>query len=545
MLSDAALPPEPTVSEHCIPYTAIPHSSRLFLDYLFDFQKVSEFYPRPANRSWLADEAKRVQYDPERRSRVSTVLERQNKAFGVGEKAQLALRRFREGAVAVVTGQQVGLFGGPLYSLLKAASALNAAGELNRAGIPAVAVFWLATSDHDLAEVDHALLPAGPGQLRELKSTSKGRRNSPVGEVEFAPEIERLAQQAAELLGDSQAADDLKASYRAGENYGSAYGKLFARIFRDHELVFIDSLDEDLHRIAAPVYAQALQQAESIDKELLARGKQLREAGYHEQVKVTGESTLLFSLHGGERTVIHRANGGFLIGTAKASRDELLARVLQRPEEFSPNALLRPVVQDFLLPTVAYFGGAAEVAYFAQSAVVYQHLLGRVTPILSRLSATVVNQRMQRLLKRYRLSLIDLFAGSENLKALLGSRVLPESLHDTLDIAADAIRENIQKMQNGLRILDPTLVPAAEKAARKMKYQVERLRTRAARAELLRDQQLERDAAELIAGLYPAKTLQERELAGISMLAAHGSDLLDRFIEAARTECGAHQVLEV
>jgi bacillithiol biosynthesis cysteine-adding enzyme BshC len=545
MLSVAALPPERAVSEHCIPYTAIPHSSKLFLDYLFHFQNVSEFYPRPANRSWLADEAKRVQYDAERRARVADVLDRQNQLLGVGEKAQRALKRFRDGAVAIVTGQQVGLFGGPLYSLLKAASALNAAAELNRAGVPAVAVFWLATSDHDLAEVDHALFPAGPGQLRELKSTSKGRRNAPVGEVKFAPEIEQLANQAASLLGETQAAEDLKAAYRAGENYGSAFGKLFAKLFRDYELIFIDSLDQELHRIAAPIYVRALEDAELIDRKLLARGRQLRESGYHEQVKVTGESTLLFSLQGGERTVIHRANGGFLIGTQKLERPELLARVKERPEEFSPNALLRPVVQDYLLPTLAYFGGAAEVAYFAQAAVPYQHLVGRVTPILSRLSATLVSQRIQRLLHRYQLSVTDFFAGAENLKQLMGSKVLPGELRDTFDMTSDAIRENIRKMQDALGMLDPSLVPAAEKTARKMRYQIDRLRMRAANAELRRDQQLERDAAELIASLYPAKTLQERELAGIAMLGAHGPELLGRLIEAARAECGAHQVIEV
>lgn len=533
------------MSEHCIPYTAIPHSSKLFLDYLFHFQNVSEFYPRPANRSWLVEEAKRIQFDPERRTRVSAVLQRQNEAFGAGEIAQEALRRFREGALAIVTGQQVGLFGGPLYSLLKAASALNAAEELNRAGVPAVAVFWLATEDHDLAEIDHALFPAGPGQLRELHSTSKGQRNAPVGAVTFSAEIEKLAEEAAALLGDSQAADDLKASYGNGETYGSAFGKLFARVFRDRGLIFLDPLDPEFHRIAAPLYVKALENSQALDKDLLSRGKHLRDAGYHEQVKVTGESTLLFSLEDGERTVIHRANGGFVIGARRVAQEELLQRVSDHPEEYSPNALLRPVVQDYLLPTVAYFGGAAEVAYFAQSAVVYQHLLGRVTPILSRLSATLVNQRMQRLLKRYRLSLTDLFAGTENLKELLGSRVLPEGLHDTFDVAADAVRENIQTMQDGLRVLDPSLLPAAEKAARKMKYQVERLRTKAARAELRRDQQLERDASELIAGLYPAKTLQERELAGIAMLATNGPDLLDRLIEAARTECGAHQVIEL
>jgi hypothetical protein len=105
--------------------------------------------------------------------------------------------------------------------------------------------------------------------------------------VQFSAEIEPLATEAAKLLGESQAADDLREAYRAGDNYGSAFGKLFARIFRDHELIFLNPLDPELHRIAAPVYAQALQESESIDRELLARGRKLRDAGYHEQVKVT------------------------------------------------------------------------------------------------------------------------------------------------------------------------------------------------------------------------------------------------------------------
>lgn len=534
---------ERAVSEHCIPYTAIPHTSKLFLDYLFHHQNVAEFYPRPANRSWLAEQAKSIEYNPTRRWQVADVLERQNRAFGAGNRALESIQRFRDGAVAVVTGQQVSLFGGPLFSLLKAASALNAAAELNRAGVPAAPVFWLATEDHDLEEINHALLPDGPGRLRRLNSTSRGHANAPVGTVKFSQEIDALVADAARLLGDSEAAAALRDAYRPGDTFGSAYGKLFARIFRDHGLIVLDPLDGELHRIAQPIYSQALEEAESIDQKLLARGKQLRNAGYHEQVKVTGESTLLFSLQNGERTVIHRANGGFLLGAQKIEREYLLRRVSDHPEGFSPNVLLRPIVQDYLLPTVTYFGGAAEVAYFAQAGVVYQHLLGRTTPILSRLSATLVNQRLQRLLARYRLSLTDLFAGSENLKELLGTRVLPQGLKGTLDATADAIRENVLAMQDALRALDPTLVPAAEKAARKMKYQVDRLRTKAARAELRRDELLERDAAELIAGLYPEKTLQERELAGIALLAAHGPGLVDRLVEAAATECGAHQMI--
>jgi bacillithiol biosynthesis cysteine-adding enzyme BshC len=530
------------VSETCIPFNAIPHTSKLFLDYLFDHKKVSRFYPRPANRSWVVEQAKSVQYDDARRKQVADVLERQNRAFGAGEASLKALQSFRDGAVAVVTGQQVGLFGGPLYSVLKAASTLSAAEELKKAGIPAVAVFWLATEDHDLEEINHALLPAGAGKVARFESKSRANRNAPVGAVKFSVEIDALTAQAAELLGDADIAQALQESYRAGETFGSAFGKLFARIFADRGLILLDPLDAELHKIAQPIYTQALMDAPEIGKKLLARGKELRDAGYHEQVKVTGESTLLFSLEGGERTVIHLANGGFVIGAQKIAKQELLDRVTSHPENYSPNVLLRPVVQDYLLPTVTYFGGAAEVAYFAQCAVVYEHISKRVTPILPRLSATIVNQRLQRLLARYRLELTDLFAGTENLKQLLGSRVLAEALSSTLDTTAATVTNGVARMKEVLKTLDPTLVPAATKAARKMKYQIERLRAKAARAELRRDEQLERDASELIAGLFPEKTLQERELAGVAMLAANPG-LLDRLIEAADAECGGHQVI--
>jgi bacillithiol biosynthesis cysteine-adding enzyme BshC len=531
------------VSENSIPYDQIPHSSKLFLDYLFHHEEVSEFYPRPATRKWLTEQARQIVYDPARRERVATALERQNKAFGSGDATARALQSFREGAVVTVTGQQVGLFGGPLYSLLKAASAIAAANELKRSGVAAVPIFWLATEDHDLEEINHAFLPNGRERVVLLTSESRGNQNAPVGQVLFSEEIEKVAAEAARLVGDSKAANAITSAYRRGETFGSAFGKLFAQIFHEHGLILLDPLDPELHRIAQPIYLAAMERAEEIDKALLARGKRLRNLGYHEQVRVTGDSTLLFTMEGGERRVIQRANGGFLVGAQKIERDALLRCVAERPEVFSPNVLLRPVVQDYLLPTVTYFGGPAEVAYFAQGAVVYEKLLGRVTPVLARLSATIVNPRMQRLLKRYRLALPELFHGEENLKQLLGSRVLPGDIDRILDDTAEKLRLGIREMQDSLRTLDPSLVPAAEKAARKMHHQVGRLRARAARAELQRDEYLARDAAELIASLHPEKALQERVLAGVAFLAANGLDFLDLLIEAANSDCGAHQLL--
>src|SRR3954451_1368489 len=496
------------VSSDCIPYSAIPHTTKLFSDFLFEHEKVKQFFVRPMGPEWLADEARLVKYDDSQRAKGADILERQNRAWGASEQTLENLKRFRQGAVAIVTGQQVGLFGGPLYSLLKAASVLRNARDLSEQGIEAVPIFWLATEDHDLLEVNHSVLPASAGELRTLVSASRGKANAPVGTVQFSDEINQVTRNAAELLDESEVSDFLVESYRAGETYGSAFARLFTKIFADHGLILLDPLDSQLHQLAVPILRAAAENAVEIDKALLARGKELRDAGYHEQVKVTPESTLLFSIANGERKVIHLANGGFMIGAEKISHDELLRRIDERPEDFSPNVLLRPVVQDYLLPTVTYFGGAAELAYFAQVAVVYERLLGRVTPIQPRFGATLVDKRMQRLLARYKLDLPDLFRGSENLRERLASQVLPPQMHEDFEEANAAVESAMKDIRASLQQLDKTLIDASERAERKMKYQLTRLHGRAARAELRRNSQLSRDADELLAGLFPHKMLQ-------------------------------------
>ena len=308
---------------------------------------------------------------------MADVLERQNREWEASAETFASIDRLRAGAVAVVSGQQVGLFGGPLYSILKAASALQLAAELSAKGIAAVPIFWLATEDHDLAEVNQIALPGADGRFETATVPLKAKANIPVGEVRFGPEIEALVERACELL-DGEIAGMLRASYRTGETFGSAFARLFSRIFAGTGLVLMQPLDREVHVIARPVLLEAAQRAEEIDRELLRRGKALRDAGYHEQVKVTGSSTLLFILEDGERTVMQIAGTDFLVGSArKLPRTEVLQRIEEFPEQFSPNVLLRPVVQDYLLPTVVYFGGPAEIAYFAQAAVVYEQLLGR------------------------------------------------------------------------------------------------------------------------------------------------------------------------
>jgi bacillithiol biosynthesis cysteine-adding enzyme BshC len=532
----------PVVHSECLPFSAIPHTTALFSDYLYAFPKVQNFFLRPPlNHDWIPDEIAAIRYDQTRRERVTAVLERQNRAWGASPQTLANIDRLRRGACVVVTGQQVGLFGGPLFALLKAVTTVRLANDVTQTGHDCVPLFWLATEDHDLAEVNNALLIGADAKLHPITASTQGVPDSPVGTVQFGDEIQFLVEQAAAVLGDSEAADFLRQSYRPGETFGSGFGKLFARVFREWGVVLLDASDAELHKIAEPVYRAALLDAEDMDQALLERGRALRAGGYHEQVKVTPSSTLLFMLRDGERVPVHRDNGNFRVADERFQAAELMARISSQPDIFSANVLLRPVVQDFLLPTLAYIGGPAEVAYFAQAAVVYEELLGRVTPILPRFSATLIEPRIQRLLKQYGLAVADLLCSPDEFREQLAARSLPPELQTKFEDAQKELERALAGIEASLARLDKTLVEAAQHAASKMQYQLDRLRARAARAELRRTEEVARHADELINSLHPNKNLQEREIAGICYLARHGPDLLHKLYEVAQLACPDHQ----
>lgn len=534
----------------CLPFSQIPHTTKLLADFLSWAPPIRQFYSRPPHfREWLKQETPNSRYDASRRERVAAILERQNKAWGVSSKTHENVARFRAGAAAVVTGQQVGLFGGPVFSLYKALTAVRLAEQATRAGVDCVPVFWLATTDHDLAEVNHLSIPGSDGARHELVAPTQGVPDAPVGAVPFTPGIEPVVEAAAGLLGDSPVVTLLREAYRPGENLGSSFARLFARLFADWGVILLDASDRELHALAEPIYRAAIQRAAELDGALLRRGGELEAAGYHQQVKVTPSSTLLFALQDGARVPIHRrANGAsessdFLINEERVSQTELLQRIASVPHDFSPNVLLRPVVQDHLLPTLAYTGGGAEVAYFAQVAVGYEALLGRITPIVPRFSATLIEPKPQSLLERYGLGLPDLFHGPESVREVVARRALPQDLQAAFERADSAVKQALASIHEPLARLDKTLVDAASNASAKMLHQLEQLRSRAARAELRQSEVLNRHADLLCGALYPDKILQEREIPGIYFLSRYGTELLHGLYDAIHTDCLDHQVI--
>jgi bacillithiol synthase len=544
---------ETAVNAHCLPFAQIPHTTRLFTDFLAYSSSVHPFYPHsPHFSEWSKAEASALQYDSARRERVSTILQRQNKSWSASPQTFANLARLRKGAAAIVTGQQVGLFGGPMFAIYKALTAVKLAEEATAASIDAVPVFWLATSDHDLAEVNHVSLPGSDGLLRTLTTSSHGVPGAPVSDVRLGDEILPVVEEAASLLGDTEAARFLRESYRPGETLGSAYARFYARLFAEWGVILLDASDPELHQVAAPVYRTAIERAEELATALLSRGQALDNAGYYQQVKVTASSVLLFGMREGARTPIHRRIGsgpelviGNEPGAEKLSSAELLDRIEAKPEDFSPNVLLRPVVQDYLLPTLAYTGGAAEAAYFAQAGAVYEAILGRVTPIVPRFSATLVEPKVQRWLRQYEITVRDAFDGPEALRQKLASRTLPEGLQAAFERANQSIEESFSGLKEALAKLDPTLVEASQTGASKVRYQLDRLRERATAAELRRSEVVGRHAEALSQALYPENALQERGIAGAYFVARHGTELLRNIHDTIRTDCHDHQVLEL
>ena len=524
----------------CLPFAQLPGTSRLFLDYVSG--KVgAPFYPSTAG--YLPSQA-RKDFPDERRKRVAEILAVQNRELGASAKTSANIARLAAGASAVVTGQQVTLFGGPAFAIYKALTAISIAEELSKRGVESVPIFWLATQDHDFAEVQSTLLRSPAGELRSFSLAATAPADTPVGKIKLGPQIEALARDAAEFLG-GEFATILRECYRPEETLGSAMGRLFATIFGDHGLIVVDPLHPELARLAAPVYQEVVKKRDELDRRLLERGKELEAAGYHQQVKVTPSSTLLFVEINGARTPLRRANGNFAAGEKRYTETQLIQYISNSPETISGNALLRPVVQDYLLPTVAYIGGPAEVAYFAQAAVVYEKLLGRVTPIVPRFSATILDARDQRLLAEYGLSLRDVIEHDAKLGEALAARKLGTDVEQEFTSAQRKVEDSLCDLEKQLRQLDATLADAAKHSRSKIEYQLSRLRSRAACALLRRSEELKRHAESLRKSLFPHGELQERQVAGISYLARFGEDLLRRLESAARSDCKGHHVIRL
>jgi bacillithiol biosynthesis cysteine-adding enzyme BshC len=543
------------MSTECYPITVLPHVTKLYREYIAmpEGSPVCRWYGANAfDGSWMkARSDARSGFDRDR-NRLADALRAQSLEFGAGPAALKNIERLLAGARAVVTGQQVGLFGGPLLTLLKAATAIARAGDATAAtGIEHVPVFWLATEDHDLGEVD---------QLSLLTKTSVEKITAgiatsvpvEVGGVRLGQGIGAVLEQVSELLGYAPVCDDLREFYTPETTLGVAFAKLMTRLFAAHGLIVMDAAGREFHTLGASALRAAIERAGEFEEALLARSRELEAAGFHAQVLVKANASLLFLIGNengeatGERFALRRpAEGVWKAGSRSYSTEELLAILDAAPERISPNALLRPVFQDTILPTAAYVGGPSEIAYFAQSAVLYEAILGRITPVLPRLSATLIEPAIGEVMARHEVSLPDAMTTPEALAQRLGARAMPIEAKRKLAAVGNAMDAELGVLIEHLAGMDASLGRSAAVSASKMRYQMNRLRRMAATFELQKEASLRKHADALTLNLFPEAHPQERLIGGIWFLARQGDGLIDRLVEEAKNLCPGHVVVRL
>jgi bacillithiol synthase len=531
-----------------LPFRQLPHQSKLFLEFLDNFPSVKQFYGHPPTIQAAKKTARSLKYPPERRAKVVAILAEQNAAFGAGEATRANLDRLAHGAVAVVSGQQVGLFGGPAFSVYKAVTAVQIARELTQAGVDAVPIFWMATEDHDLDEVRSSTW-FHQGRLTRFELPGNGDAGKPVGRIPLGPQVAEMAHEAARILtaaGGEFVAGIFRESYGVQETYGSSFGKLFARLFAEQGLILLDPLDARLHRVSEEVLRKTAEERAELNEALLARGKELDKAGFTAQVKVTARSTLIFCMQKGTRQPIAVSGAKFVCGERSWTKEELVHAVQAEPEQFSPNALLRPVLQDFLLPTAAYIAGPAEIAYFAQAEVIYRKVLGRMPVILPRAAYTILDAKAEKLLRRYGLKVEDVWRGSQELRRKMETSSVPKTLAANFDKTVKESARMLAALKKQVMRLDSTLGGAVETAEKKIAFQLEKLKRKAGKAQALKDGLIAAHQEFLESLLYPHKVLQSRELCFLPFLASWGMGSLKELQSlATSSKQNEHKILRI
>jgi bacillithiol biosynthesis cysteine-adding enzyme BshC len=552
-----ATPEEAGLRVENIPFDQIPQQSKLFLDYLRDPLALRNFYPEAVQHHYdLPGRRDHVlaNYRTDR-TRLCGALERMNRKWGASEKTLQMIARLGESdCIAVVTGQQAGLFSGPLYTIYKALSAIKLAECLTQRGVKAVPVFWIASEDHDFEEVATAEFITRDCGLGSTSISAEIHQDGlPVGRVKLNETIGTVVDDLLRGLPQTEFGNDVRSilndSYAPQAGFSDAFARMMARLTAGRGLILLDPLDTDLKQMAAPLYADAARRAADIASAIVSRSHELERAGYHAQVSASENSFPLF-LHddaGVRQALTRNSSGRYQTKAAKANdghtAEELADWAQREPDRFSPNVTLRAVVQDYLLPTIAYYGGSAEIAYFAQTSEVYRVLDRPATPILPRASLTFVEKHTWRSLDRYNVKLQDFFAGPDHVMASVVTRYLGKETSAAFERTTETFKKELDDLQDQLRQVDPTLADALDKGRRKINYQIEGLRARFNRSQVARDEAVKRQLEHAFDLLYPKKALQERHINITSFVARHGFYFVDWIFDAIELESKDHSLV--
>jgi bacillithiol synthase len=513
--------------------------SPLAADYAYDYARVQDFFPgNPDDPAAWRDRIARVQQHPRQRDGIADVVRAQQQRRGAPAEAMTAAAKLREaGTVAIVTGQQAGLFGGPLFTLLKAITALRLAARVREEqGVPAVAIFWVDAEDHDWDEVrtcgilDGELAPR-PIAVADLPGAHAG----PVAGVRLDPSIADTIAQLETALPPTEFTPaviaGLRRAYAPGAGMADAFSTWLETVLGPQGLIVYDAADPAAKPLAAGVFVRELEHPGQTTRLANEAGARLQAAGYHAQVTATDGSVALFHLNGGRHAI---EDPHSLVNEARSN-----------PQAFSPSVLLRPLVQDTLFPTVCYVAGPNELAYLAQLRDVYD-AFGIPMPLMQqRATATLLDANAMRFFSRYDVALESLRAQDEAaLNELLQSQ-LPPTVESAVDATATAIAHHLAILAREVTQIDATLEGTAKSTLSRMQDDLKKLHAKIIQAAKRKDETLRRQFHHARAQAFPNGHPQEREIGFVTFLNKYGFVLVDRLCDELPLEMGQHWVISI
>lgn len=523
----------------------------LFLDYVYRFDRLAPYFSgNPGDPDVWGRVAQKVSDYPRQTKQVSEVLHRQNREMGADPAVSTALDSLANGALAVVTGQQVGLFGGPLYSLYKALTAVELARQVRSiVERPVVALFWMDADDHDFEEVNSVNLIDPSVELIALSyQPGELQKGAPVGALPLDSSIEDLITRAGECLAPSEFKqeifDALRESYAPGKTLAEAFGSWLLRMTRGTGLAIVDPTARPLKSLAASLFQRETSEKSESTRLVEETTGRLVSQGYHAQAS-TADQRLNLLYSDPVRSPIVVEDSGFRLSDqgSTVSPEELSKLVDESPERFSANVLLRPLVQDHLLPTISYVGGPNELAYLAQLGAVYDHFGVPMPIIVPRTSTTIVEKAAAKFMSRHKLELSDLRANDESVLNDILKDLAPPQLDEDLSRARTCIQEITQTLEKDLAAVDPTLAATAKSTRGKLLHHLGELEAKSRRAIKKKNDTLRRQFLSARTTLFPNFDMQERQLSPVQYLAKYGWHFTDMVRESIDVEEPGHVLL--
>jgi bacillithiol biosynthesis cysteine-adding enzyme BshC len=526
--------------------------SALFRDYIEGAPKVAPFFPDDGrwDLAAIAAAAARAAARECPRAQLVPALVAQQRERGATKAAEVAGRLADPKSVAIISGQQPVLFGGPLYVIYKALAAVELARRLEaERGTPVVPVFWIAADDHDFAEIRTLAVLADSGTLRTVRYAPRHEpHGAPANAIVLDDTITGLLDELATVLPAGEGRDatiaQLAAAYVPGRTIVDAFARwLSARI---PELVVVDPADEPLKRLMVPVFERELREGSPSSCAVAQAGESLLAAGYHQQVPVRRGLLNLFLVVEGARRALGHTNGHVEVrgNSERFSIDEAVRRLHAEPARWSAGALLRPLAQDWIFPTAAYVGGPAEVAYHAQIGAAYANFGIPRPTVMPRPGVTLLDAQSTRALEAEGLDLSDFQGDAEGLLGRWAHQAYPE-LESAFEGVRSAVTREMGALARALAAHDPTLEGAASATIGRMLHPLESLQEKSMRALKKRDQVRTDRLRRTHDMLFPGGSFQERGLSVIGMLARYGDGLLGVLRESIDPFARGHQVVKL